>query len=162
MRRIAFGLAIVFVSVPLLAQAGSTFAFRLRIDGMTGDLGAGTAFFKSCTGLESTTEVVEYREGGESGTIRKIPGTLRYGNITLKRGITADNSLALWRGLLEDGHFDQARRSGTIVLVDKANREIARWNLVNAWPARLSIEADETSGDPQEIMVIAVDASRRP
>ena len=139
----------------------TNFLFALKIDGTTGDLGAGTAFFKSVGGLSSETEVVEFQEGGANGAVKKIPGRLKFGNILLKRAVSADKSLALWRKLVEDGQFQQARKNGTLTLLDKSNKEVARWTIINCWPSRISIEVDEDTGEPLEVILVAAEAIRR-
>ena len=154
--------SLVLVPATLLAQnkdTNSTFVFALKVPGVGNS--QGSAFFKSVGGLSSETEVTEFREGGDNGVVRKLPGRTKYSNITLKRGVTSDASVAAWRRLVEDGQFDQARRNGAIVLYDKSNREVARWNIVNAWPSAIAIETDEDTGDPLEVITIVVDASRR-
>ena len=135
-----------------------TFLFALKIDG----IGGGTAFFKEVGGLSTESEVVEYRSGGvPEGGVQKIPGRLHVGDVTLKRGITADVSFALWRKLVEDGAIQQARRNGLILLLDASGQPVAQWDLVNAWPSRLSIEVDKESGQPMEVIVLAVEGIRR-
>ena len=42
------------------------------------------ARFMECTGRGSQVEVVEYREGGDNATLRKLPGRVSYPDITLK------------------------------------------------------------------------------
>ena len=167
MRQTVLALCLLFV-LPAVVFAQSArkdpltvFAFAVTIENTPGDIGAGTAFFRSVGGLSSDTEVVDYQEGGANGSVRKSPGRLRYSNIVLKRGITVDKSVAMWRKLVEDGQFEQARKNGTITLIDKSNKEIARWSIVNAWPAKISIEIDEETGEPQEVILLAVDVSRR-
>ena len=170
MRRSLLALCLFLFSIPAFAQNNqngdrtdplTSFLFGLRIEGGPGELGTGTAFFKTISGLASETEVIDFREGGANGGVRKLPGVQKYPNIVLKRGITVDKSLAMWRKLVEDGLFEQARKNGTITLLDKSNREIARWAIINAWPAKISIEVDEETGEAQEVILIAVDASHR-
>ena len=67
------------------------FNFLLEIDGVT------KAGFSEVSGLTTETTVIEYREGNERATTRKIPGLTKYSNIVLKRGITRDRSLWDWR-----------------------------------------------------------------
>ena len=150
---------LVLVSPSLYAQkrnAISSFSFGLKVAGISD-----VPFFKSVGGLSSETDVTEFREGGVNAPPRKIAGATKYSNIVLKRGITGDTSLAVWRKIVEDGHFDQARRTGFIVLYDKQNREIARWSIVNAWPSAIAVEADPDTGDPMEVITLAVDSSQR-
>jgi phage tail-like protein len=166
MRRVSFVfcLIVLFTSPALFAQRQdplTTFAFGLKIDGAPGDAGAGTAFFKSVSGLSYETEVVDYREGGVTGFTRKIPGLRKYGNITLKRGITADKSFATWYRLVEDGEIQQARKNGAIVLYDTARREVARWSLTAVWPSKIEIETNEETGEVMEVITLAVELIRR-
>ena len=56
--------------------------FLVEIDGIT------QAGFSDCAGLGSSTDPVEYREGGDNTTMRKLPGMTKYTNISLKWGLT--------------------------------------------------------------------------
>ncbi len=154
-------LSLVLGPPSLFAQRNNvpvqTFTFGLNIAGV----GTGTAFFKSVSGLSSESEVVEYRSGGAPEVVQKIPGRLSFGNITLKRGITGDISLAAWRKLVEDGQIQQARKNGSIVLLNASGQETARWTLTNAWPSKYSIEMDEETGQPLEVIVLAVEGMHR-
>lgn len=104
------------------------FNFLVEIDGIA------VAGFQECSGLDSTTEAVEYREGGENTTVRKLAGITKYSDITLKRGITDSDELWNWRKSVIDGKFE--RRSGSIILLDLERNEKLRWNFHNAWPTK--------------------------
>jgi len=86
------------------------------------------------SGLTTETTVIEYREGNERATTRKIPGLTKYSNIVLKRGITKDRSLWNWRKTVIDGAT--LRTSGSIILLDESRQEVARWNFREAWPCK--------------------------
>lgn len=93
------------------------------------------ASFSECNGLGSHTEVIENREGGDNGTVRKLPGRTSFSDITLKWGLTSSTELWLWRQQIVDGNV--LRKNGSIVIFDLANSiEVARWNFVRAWPAK--------------------------
>ena len=96
--------------------------------------------FRECTGLGSENEVVEYKASGEKGEFvnLKVPGRMKWNNITLKRGITADLDMWKWRRLVEQGKVDEARKSGAIVMYDQNLQVVARWDFVRAWPSKLS------------------------
>ncbi|MGZ7031789.1 MAG: phage tail protein, partial [Thermoanaerobaculia bacterium] len=128
--------SLVLVPATLLAEKKDS-VFALKVPGV-GDA-TGTAFFKSVEGLKSETEVIEIREGGDNGAVHKAPGRTTYSNIKLARAVSSDTSVATWRKQVEDGQIEPARRSGAIVLLDKSNREVARWNIVNAWPSAIEI-----------------------
>ncbi len=96
--------------------------------------------FRECSGLGSSNDVVEYKASGERGQyiIKKVPGRLKWNNITLKRGITDAMDMWKWRQLVEQGNLQEARKNGSVVMFDQAGAEMARWNFVNAWPTKIS------------------------
>lgn len=96
--------------------------------------------FRECTGLGSQNDVVEYKASGQMGQyiIKKVPGRLKWNNITLKRGITDAMDLWQWRKQVEQGQVAQARRNGSVVMYNQDGAEMARWNFINAWPSKLS------------------------
>jgi len=96
--------------------------------------------FREAGGLGSENEIIDYPAADSKGTtvLQKVPGKLKWENITLKRGITNNIDLWKWRKLVEDGKVEEARQNGSVVMFDQANTEVARWNFVNAWPAKLS------------------------
>jgi len=96
--------------------------------------------FRECTGLGSENEVVEHKASGPGGieVLKKIPGRMKYTNVTLKRGITASMDMWKWRAMVEQGKIADARVNGSIVMYGQAGEELARWNLTNAWPCKLT------------------------
>ena len=107
----------------------TNFNFLVEIEGIV------QAGFKECSGLECTTEVIEYREGGENTTVRKRPGKTTYSDLVLKWGLTDSEELWDWRKNVIQGKVD--RKNGSIVVYDLANaKEVARWNFVRAWPTK--------------------------
>ena len=104
--------------------------FLVEIDGIT------RAGFRECSGLDSTQDPIEYREGNEGLTARKLPGLNKYSNISLKWGITDDAELWDWRQQVMDGNIDGARKNGSIVLLDDTGEEKVRWNFREGWPSK--------------------------
>jgi phage tail-like protein len=96
--------------------------------------------FRECTGLGSENEVVEYKASGPKGeyVVKKVPGRIKWNNVTLKRGITSQMDMWKWRKLVEEGKMEEARRNGSIVMYSAKGSEMARWNFVNAWPAKIT------------------------
>jgi phage tail-like protein len=118
-----------------MAQTGQrvdpfrNFNFLIELDGIA------QARFTECSGLGSTTEIIETREGGDNATVRKLPGKTSFSDITLKWGLTSSNELWAWRQQVVDGTV--IRKNGSIVVYDLGNRtEVARWNFVSAWPTK--------------------------
>jgi phage tail-like protein len=106
------------------------FRFRVEIDGIT------QAGFSECTFGDTTTDPVEYREGTELPVFRKLSGLTKYGNITLKWGITDSMDLYNWRKLIIDTGAARARKNLSIILVDEAGSDKARWDVREAWPSK--------------------------
>ncbi|MEX2445858.1 MAG: phage tail protein [Dehalococcoidia bacterium] len=109
----------------------TTFAFAVEVDGIT------IASFKEASGIDSNTEVIEYKEvtGAGQMIIRKVPGSASWSDITLRRRIDAVTDFWDWRVQVLEGDIDSARRNGSIVLYDSMQAEVARWNFVNGWPS---------------------------
>ena len=102
------------------------FNFRVEIGGIQ------VAAFHECSGLDSSIDVIEHREGG--GPIRKLPGNTKFSNIVLKRGVTDNHDLYDRHRRCIDGQIE--RTNGSIILMDRADQEVARWNFEQAWPAK--------------------------
>lgn len=122
------------MSIGLRRDPLTGYHFYLEIDGIT------QARFRECAGLTSESQVIEYKEADKNGNviIKKVPGVLKWSDITLKRGITDIMELWDWRKMVEDGYVEKARKNGSIVLYNQSNEEIARWNVVDCWPMKIS------------------------
>ena len=105
--------------------------------------------FREVTNLGSENAVVEQKERGPDGkfVLKKLPGTLKWNDITLKQGLTDNMDMWKWRKLVEDGKITDARANGSIVMYDTAGTSIARWNLTNCWPSKLSGPAGKADGN---------------
>ena len=106
------------------------FRFRVEIDGIT------QAGFNECTFGDITVEPIEYREGTDAPTSRKLSGQTKYGNITLKWGITDSMDLYNWHKQVVDTGAGGTRKNISIILVDEAASDKARWDIVEAWPTK--------------------------
>ena len=107
------------------------FRFLLEIDGIE------QAGFSEATIPDTTSEPIEYREGNYPPTVTKLPGLTKYGNITLKWGITDSMDLyEKWRKPVEEGKMGDARKNVAIILMDEEGNPAARWEFVEAWPSK--------------------------
>lgn len=104
--------------------------FRFKVE--IGDLEAGG--FSEVSGFDATFDVVEYREGDYEMTPMKLPGLMKYGNITLKQG-TANNTV-LYDWLIDTYNGDISLKTLTITLLDEAGETAAQWQVINAWPVK--------------------------
>ena len=106
------------------------FKFRVEIDGV-----AEAAFSEVAIG-ETSTEAIDYREGNEPNHVRKLPGLTKYGNITLKRGVTDSQVIYQWHKDIVDGKIGEKRKSITIVVIDEAGKDKARFVVSECWPTK--------------------------
>ena len=104
--------------------------FLVEIDGII------RAAFHEASGFDSTIEVTEHREGGENITTRKLPSMVKYSNISLKWGTSDDHDLYDWHKQWATGDPAAARKSGSVILLDRQGQEKVRWNFKEAWPAK--------------------------
>jgi len=105
--------------------------FKLLIEGVT------EGHFTEVSGLGVKVEAIEYREAGNAQLVRRIPGQVAYGPVTLRYGLT--NSRELWDWLLTAVQGRVERKNPSILMLDSEGvTEIMRWDLINAWPAEWS------------------------
>ncbi len=89
--------------------------------------------------------------------VRKIPGRLKWQNVTLKRGITDKLDIWKWRKLVEDGRIKDARANCAVIMMDRNSEDVARWDFVNAWPSKvsgLSIKSDSNAFVIEEVTLV--------
>lgn len=130
-----------------------SFRFLLEIDGIQ------RGSFSECTGFGSNIEVVEYREGGEPITVRKLPGKVSYTDITLKWG-TTDDSMELynWHKTVIDGKIE--RKNGSIIVLNDAGAPTVRWNFYNAWPSKYDAPDFNAKGNDVAIDTLTISYER--
>jgi phage tail-like protein len=130
-------------------DAIGNFNFRVEIDGVA--IGS----FTGVDGLSVEQEVVEYREGSDD-TVRKLPGRLKWGDITLKRGFRADSSLSSLVGTEPGGVAPHV----LVTLADGRGRELRRWHLTACFPSRwelASVPAAPNGTRLEERLALACD-----
>jgi phage tail-like protein len=106
------------------------FRFRLEIDGVQ------LAGFSEVTIGATTTEAIEYREGTDPPHVRKLSGLTKFGNITLKRGVTESLELFNWYKAIVAGQLGTNRKKVVIVVADEAGADQARFVVNEAWPVK--------------------------
>jgi phage tail-like protein len=126
------------------------FHFAVDIQGQV------TGYFTECSGLGSEQEVIEHKVVNEAGVevVMKVPGRLKWENITLKRGITSNMDIWTWRKMVEDGDVAGARSDGSIIMYNQSLTEVARWNFNQAWPVKVtgpSVKADSNEIGVEEL-----------
>ena len=115
--------------------------FLLEIDGIA------EAAFSRASIPEASAGVIEYREGSEAATSRKLKGLTSYGNVTLSKGITESTELYDWWKLVEQGKLEEARRSVAIVVLDEEGQPGPRYEFRNAWVRQYDAPDLDASGE---------------
>jgi phage tail-like protein len=118
------------------------FKFEVEINGFV------RAGFQKASGLKQTTEVIEYREGGENETPRKLPGQTSFDPIVLERGKSADDAgdFLSWAKEIfnldakdgAQGDSNDFRRQIVIYLKDKGGNRVVKWTCLRCWPSEYS------------------------
>ncbi len=123
-------------------DALGAYNFKIEVDGQT------IAQFKEVSGLSTEIKVISHEEVTKDGKpiMKKIPGNRTFGDITLKRGKTEDQSWWEWIEKVHSGDITEARKNGSIVVYDYALGERARYNFINAWPSKVNIGTLKAGG----------------
>ena len=108
------------------------FRYRLEIDGIV------QAGFSEVAIGDASNDPIEYREGNEITTVRKLKGLNKYGNITLKWGLTDSIELSNWHRMVVDDAtpLAAARRTVVIRVQNEAGEDKAAWEITRAWPTK--------------------------
>lgn len=113
----------------------TTFNFKvhLRLPGAQGSLC--DAAFSECDGLEMSVSPKTIREGGNNGQVIHLPGPTAYGQLSLKRGMTAN--LDLWSWFERSQSERSLRASAEVVMLGSDRREQLRFELSGCLPIKL-------------------------
>jgi phage tail-like protein len=129
-------------------------SFGLEFDGIT------IKSITEVTGLKMEQDVIELKENGSDGkyVIKKLPGRWKAAEITLTRGLTADQSFEKWIKDSQFGKMENARKGGAIIVYDYEGSAMKRYKLTNAWPKSLeigSLKAGDTSVLTEKLVLTA-------
>jgi phage tail-like protein len=124
------------------------YSFLVEIDGIA------AASFKTVSGLSAEVELLEYREGSDPvSSSRKLPGRIRYPNVTLRRGLTTSSDLwDWWTSVSEGGAY---RRNVAIKLLDDSHTPVLSWRLRNAFPVKF--ELSELDASKNEVAIESIE-----
>jgi phage tail-like protein len=115
----------------------SSATFLFEVDGV--DMGS----FQEVSGLEVSIDTEDVQEGGQNSFTHKLPGRMSWPNITLKRGVTKQDSLLKWLNEASGETFavngnKLVRKSAAITLVDRTGKRLRAWNFIDAYPVKWS------------------------
>lgn len=129
------------------------FNFMLELEG------AVAGYFSECSGIGSEHEVVEQKVVDKQGheLVRKIPGRLKFTDVTLKRGITSDLKIWEWRDMAVQGKVKTARKNCTITMLSREYKPVAVWHFANAWPSKVTgpaLKSDSNEIGVEEVTIV--------
>ncbi len=137
------------------AQRVTAASFLFEVDGV--EIGR----FMEVSGLEVSVGVEEVEEGGENSFVHKLPGRMTWPNISLKRGITQNDTLLTWLNKSSGEQFAAnqnvlTRSTAAITLVGPSGTRIRSWEFVGAFPIRwkgpdFSVDATDMAVEELEI-----------
>jgi phage tail-like protein len=111
------------------------FRFRVKWDGRY------VAGVSKVGPLKRSTDVVEYREGGDPSMSRKSPGRTKYEPITLERGVTHDKDFEQWAnkvwnfgaGAGAEVSLKDFRKDIIIDLFNEAGQKVISYKVFRCW-----------------------------
>jgi len=121
------------------------FRFRVEIDGIQ------TAAFSEATIPDSTSDVIDFREGTDPPIFKKLSGAYKFGNLTLKKGLSDSKELYDWRRLVELKGAGAARKNISLILIDEEGKDKSRWDVVKAWPSKY--DAADFNAKGNEVLI---------
>jgi len=126
-----------------------TFKVEFGIDGVQNN----NSSFQEISGLSSESDVVEYREGGENRFVHKLPGSTKFSNLALKRGIISDPKIMEWINNVFFNDLSEPIKPTdiTITLLNVENESAMRWNLSNAWPVKIEVGTFNSNSNEQAV-----------
>lgn len=94
--------------------------------------------FTEVSGLDITTEVIEYRDGASPEYSKvKMPGQRKFSNISMKRGtFKGDNEFYNWFNTVSLNQIE--RRDLTVSLLNENHEPVVVWKVKNAWPTKIT------------------------
>ena len=112
--------------------------------------------FTEVTGLEVTTDKIEYRDGASKEYHKvRMPGMQTLGDLTLKRGVFAgDNEFYDWWNTVALNTVE--RRDITISLLNEAHEPVVVWKIKKAWPTKVTSTDLNASGNETAIETLVL------
>ncbi len=110
--------------------------------------------FSEVSGLTVETEMIEYRDGVTPGDTKvKKAGLKKYSNVTLKRGMFANDNeyFEWWKQTFETEY----KRPVTIKLLNEAGEPVVSWSLAEVWPVKM--DSTDLKADGNEVAIESIE-----
>jgi phage tail-like protein len=136
-------------------------AFNYLVDLGTGDTDSAQAGFSEVSGLGMEINIAEYRNGNEKDNApRKITGSYKVPDVTLKRGLIGSLDLYEWLNDVRNGS-QEALRTVTIQQLSEDRESVAMtWKLTNARPIKYTAPTLSATGTDIAIEELSLAAER--
>jgi len=115
-------------------------AFRFVVD-----LGGEQACFSECTLPNLEIDVTEQREGGYNTGVHLLPGPVKAGRITLRRGVCRSSQILEWYRQVATGKVKEATRNVSVTVLDMQLQPVLRLDFLRAYPVKWSGPTLKTS-----------------
>lgn len=120
---------------PARVDPYKNFKFRIKWDGKY------VAGLSKMSPLKRTTEVIEWRTGGDPSASHKSPGRSKYDAIALERGVTHDTEFEDWAnrvwqigaGLGSEVSLANFRKDIIIELMNEAGQLVIAYKVYRCW-----------------------------
>lgn len=121
--------------------------------------------FLECQGFKRTQDAIEVCEvtpqkwgAAKNGRVirTKLPGNVKSGNLTLRRGMTSSIALWNWFQEVQEGKWANQRKNASLTIYNQAGEEQARFELAGAWPTSYKladVNARSTDIEIEEVEV---------
>jgi phage tail-like protein len=124
-----------FIVNPERVDPYKNFKFRIKWDGRH------VAGVSRITALRRTTEVIEWRQGGDTSAVHKSPGRTWFAPVTLERGVTHDTEFERWAnkvwnfgtGLGAEVSLQDFRKNVIIELYNEAGQLVMAYHIFRCW-----------------------------
>ena len=111
--------------------------------------------FQEVDGLESETQVIEYRHGNSPVFAAiKMPGIQKVGNVTMRKGIFVNNN-TFWDWYSEIKLNTITRRTVVVNLLDETGNPKMVWTLNNAFPTKVT--GTDLTSEGNEVAVESIE-----
>lgn len=109
------------------------FKFRIKLDGKY------VAGITKVSALARTTEVLEFREGGNPSVIHKLPGRTTFTPIILEEGVTHDPTFESWANAVHNVQGDAAsslrnyRKDVLLEMLNEQGTVVMAYKVYRCW-----------------------------
>ena len=122
----------------------ANFKFKVKWDGKY------VCAVSKVSGLSRSTEVIEFRSGGDPSMVHRQPGQTKFEAITLERGVTQDEEFAQWVNKVWDLHAGAGKETSLadfrkdiiIELYNEAGQKVLSYNVYRCWPSEFKALPD--------------------